>query len=71
MIGAMTFHTKRWLDGNYSFKSITINSPDDIKKYIWDKFKDSFSTDKEKDSFIKGMTLCDFSALYKWTKQGR
>lgn len=66
MVGSMTFHTKRWLDNNYSFNSIKIESAKDIKKFIWNKYKDSFKNEKDKNDFIKGIALCNFDALYEW-----
>lgn len=70
MIGAMTFHTKRWIKDSYSFNNTKINSAEDIKKFIWDKFKNSFTSEKSKNNFIKGISLCDFDALFKWYKNG-
>lgn len=71
MVGAMTFHTKRWLNNDFSFKNTKINSPLDIKAFIWNKYKDSFKSEKDKNNFIKGIALCDFNALYEWVVENR
>lgn len=66
MVGAMTFHTKRWLESDFMFKRMEVKSPQDIKIYIWNKFKDSFKSENDKNNFIKGISMCDFNALYDY-----
>ena len=73
MIGMMTYHTMRWLIADYVFKEKmkTMTSPDEIKSFIWDKYKGKFINDSEEKAFIKGMALCDFNSIFLWVTKNR
>jgi len=64
----MTFHTLRYLHGNYLLQNqfYSVTSPEGIKKLIWERIKPTIQSDNEKVAFMKGIKLCDFGAIFDW-----
>lgn len=67
-VGKLTYETLRFLFNHPILKNkfLACNSPEDIKRLIWDKYKDTFIDEKEKNAFLKGIKLNNFDALYWW-----
>lgn len=67
MIGMMTFHTYRFLTGDYEFenKKKYFTSGDQIKELLVNKYKGKFENDQAEINFNKGLALCDFKVVFE------